>query len=252
MKIRMNLLPYREGRRKEASKKFLAGFGLAIGAVFFIAGAVHVIIAGYISEQNYRNEFMKGQNAQLDDRIKEIASLKENIDAVKAQQEIIGKLQGDRAAPAHLLDEMVRLTPDGMYINTLTQKGNDIQIVGTSQSSDLVSSLMVSIQSSAYLIRPELVEIKATAIKEGRRMQQFTMKFSLRTAKDDAADAKDSQAKSKVNLTKAPAASEPIATAATMSASSPLMQANLTELAKPNPPASAAQAIAASAPSAKE
>lgn len=190
MKIRMNLLPYREARRKEIRHRFWAGFGLAAGLAMVLVAAVHIGISSYISIQDGRNAFIKSQNDMLDGRIKEIASLRESIDAVKAQQDIIGKLQSDRASPTHLLEQMVRLVPDGMFLSTLKQKNSDVIVTGKAQSSDMVSAFMVSIQESAVLINPELIEIKAWTSKEGRRMQQFSLKFSLRVANDEKA-AKD-------------------------------------------------------------
>lgn len=185
MKIRMNLLPYREARRRETRQRFWVAFGLAFASSLVVVGAVHVVIAGYISNQEARNAYIKSQNLVLDERIKEIASLRENIDAVKAQQDIIGELQGDRTAPANLLDQMVRIVPDGMYLSTLTQKGNEVVVAGLSQSSDLVSSFMVSIQGSPFLHKPELIEIKAVYAKDNRRFQQFSLKFSIRPAKTE-------------------------------------------------------------------
>lgn len=209
MKISMNLLPYREARRKEIRHRFWAGFGLACGLAVVLVASVHLGISSYISVQDGRNNFIKSQNDMLDGRIKEIGALRENIDAVKAQQDIIGKLQSDRASPTHLLEQMVRLVPDGMFISTLKQKNSDVIVSGMAQSSDMVSAFMVSIQESAFLINPELIEIKASTSKEGRRMQQFSLKFSLRVANDEKAG-KDAEKRNGA----APAGAPPTLTAA--------------------------------------
>lgn len=189
MKIRMNLIPYRESRRKEIRKNFWMSFGFVAGVALVSVGGVHMAIAGYIASQDGRNAYIKTQNDVLEGKIKEIAVLRENIESVKKQQEIIGKLQSDRAAPAYLLDQMVRLVPDGMYLNTLKQKDSEVSVTGLAQSSEMVSSFMVSIQESIYLAKPELVEIKALT-KDGRRFQQFTLKFIVRTADDAKTESK--------------------------------------------------------------
>jgi type IV pilus assembly protein PilN len=235
VKIRMNLLPYREARRKENRQRFWAGFGVALGVAALAVGVGHMAIGGYISNQEARNNFVKSQNTILDERIKEIASLKENIDSLKAQQEIIGKLQSDRAAPTHLLDQMVRIVPTGMFLTNIIQKGSDIQVTGVAQSSDLVSNFMVAVQDSPYLIRPELIEIKAFVTKENRRYQQFSLKFSLRTAKDD----KEKEEREAAELKKG---GKP-ASAPAAAASAPATAASGSVAGTPSAPASAAAPV---------
>lgn len=200
MKIRMNLLPYREARRKEARQRFWIIIGIAAGVALLAVGIVHIVIAGYIAAQDSRNEFITAKKENLENSIKEIATLRENIDAVKAQQDIIGRLQSDRAAPTHLLDQMVRLVPDGMFINSLKQKDSDVTVSGMAASSENVSTFMVSIQNSAFLSKPELIEIKSYISKEGRRMQQFSLKFVLLNVRNVPAEEKVVPTNSRVNI----------------------------------------------------
>lgn len=179
MKIRINLLPYREARRRETRRQFWMVFGTVAGVGLVTVVLVHGVIASYITSQLARNEMITQRNVELDRKIDQINTLRENIEAVKAQQTIIEKLQSDRAVPIQILEEMVRLVPDGMYLKSLRQTNGDIVVSGVSQSSDLVSQFMLALRDSPYVGSPELGEIKATMVNS-KRLQEFTLKFSSR------------------------------------------------------------------------
>lgn len=186
MKIRLNFMPHREVRRKEDRRRFNLAAGGAFALAIAAAIAVHGVFAGLVSVQQARNDFIKGENEKLDAKIEQIKVLRENIDSVKAQQLIIEKLQGDRAAPTQILDQLVVLTPDGVVLRTLKWGDTAIVVTGFAQSSDLVSKLMLAIQDSPYIASPELIEIKAGALG-AKRMQEFAVKFVVRTQKAETA-----------------------------------------------------------------
>jgi len=193
MSVRINLLPHREERRKRARQHFgvLAGLSAVLGIV--IVGAVHVINANRISAQAERNTFLKSEIAKLDKQIDEIKKLKDEIAALLARKQVIETLQADRAQTVHLLDELVNVMPEGVYVRTVRQRGLKISVVGYSQSNARVSTLMRNIDASPWLERPELVEIRAANVAN-RRVSEFNMNFSLKRAQapaDKAAPPKD-------------------------------------------------------------
>jgi len=190
MSARINLLPHRAERRKRARQHFFVlAFGTAVlgGAIVF---AVHTFYAEKIDTQEGRNTFLKGEIAKLDKEIAEINKLKDEIQALLARKAIIETLQADRAQTVHLLDELVRQTPEGVYLKSLTQKGMRVQMVGYAQSNARVSTLMRNIESSPWLENPVLVEVKAASVDK-RRVSEFNLFMFL---KRGAAEAKDKPA----------------------------------------------------------
>jgi type IV pilus assembly protein PilN len=182
--IRINLLPHRAERRKAQRKQLgiLAGVVVAIAVV--IALLVHGSIAGYIAIQNDRNEFLKKEVADLDKQIEEIKKLKDDISALLARKQVIERLQTDRAQAVYLLDQLVRQTPDGVYLKSVKQTGLKVNITGYAQSNARVSTLMRNIASSPYLENPDLVEIKASSVNN-KRLSEFTMNLSLKATQTD-------------------------------------------------------------------
>jgi type IV pilus assembly protein PilN len=195
MSVRVNLLPHREERRKRARAHFavLGGMTAALGAA--IVGAVWFVYAQKIDAQEDRNKFMKAEIAKLDKEIDEIKDVKDKIAALLARKQVIETLQTDRVQTVHLLDELVRQMPEGVFLRSLKQRGLGISLIGYAQSNARVSTLMRNIESSAWLSDPKLIEIKATTLGK-MRISEFNMNLSMkrRTADKDAAKDKPAAA----------------------------------------------------------
>jgi len=187
--IRINLLPWREARRK-AQRQHLGVLGGMVAALgLLIVGAVHLTIAGYIAEQSARNEFLKRENVRLDKEIEEIRKLRGEIAALLARKQVIERLQADRAQAVHLLEELVQQVPDGVYLKSIRQTALKVNLVGYSQSNARVSTLMRNFAASPHLENPELVEIKAVTVSN-KRVSEFNMNVSLkRLQTEDASKA---------------------------------------------------------------
>jgi type IV pilus assembly protein PilN len=181
--VRVNLLPHREERRKRQRQHFfvLAGGTALVGLL--LVGAMHTFYQRQIDTQTDRNAFLKAEIAKLDQEIAEIDSLKAEIAALLARKQVIETLQRDRAQTVHLLDELVRQMPEGVYLSQLTQKGLRVDIVGYAQSNARVSTLMRNIDSSPWLEKPVLVEVKASSVDK-KRVSQFNMFLFLKRAVD--------------------------------------------------------------------
>lgn len=185
--IRVNLLPHRAERRKAQRKHLAILAGMVAALAISIVVLVHGVIAGYISIQTDRNEFLKKEISQLDKEIDEIKKLKEDITALLARKQVIEQLQSDRAQSVYLLEQLVRQVPDGVYIKSVKQQGIKVNLTGYAQSNARVSTLMRNIASSPYLENPDLVEIKSATVAN-KRVAEFTLNLSLkRQQADDAA-----------------------------------------------------------------
>ena len=176
---RVNLLPHRAERRKRAKQHFaIVSAGTAVVGLL-IVGLVHSYFAERISAQEGRNQFLKSEIAKLETEIAEINKLKDEIRALLARKQVIETLQADRAQTVHLLDELVKQMPEGVFLKSLSQKGMRIQLLGYAQSNARVSTLMRNIESSRWLSTPELIEVKSAGIDK-RRVSEFNLFMSLK------------------------------------------------------------------------
>jgi type IV pilus assembly protein PilN len=192
--ILINLLPHREERRKRRRAAFFAGLALmAIGGLL-IAGFWYSILQQMISSQQQRNDYLKQEIAELEVQIKDIASLKSDIESLKARQSAVEDLQTDRNVPVHILNELVRQTPEGVYFSSVKQADQVLTVSGIAQTNERVSEfLRNTANDSEWLTRPELVEIKATNVstvgKEQKRLFDFSLRISVKRPPDQAAPA---------------------------------------------------------------
>jgi type IV pilus assembly protein PilN len=177
--IRINLLPHREQKRQARQRQFISmAIGLAVLGLAVI-GLVHVVIAARIENQNSRNALLKTEIAKLDDQIKEIDKLREQTQALLARKQIVETLQSNRTEAVHLLDQLVRQLPDGLYLRSVKQNGTKVTLVGYAQSNARVSTLMRNIESSPWLAAPELVEIKSVALDK-QKVNEFTLNLQVK------------------------------------------------------------------------
>lgn len=182
--ILINLLPHRELARKRRRDLFNAMTGLAVLLGVIIAGFVSVWLQTELSVQQGRNQLLKAEIKRFEGQIKDIANLENEIAALRARQQAVEDLQADRNLPVHLLSELVRQLPDGVYVSSLRQDNQTVSLQGSAQSNERVSELLRNLSNnSPWFARPELVEIVAGNVtlagKEQHRVANFTIRVRL-------------------------------------------------------------------------
>lgn len=180
--IRVNLLPHREMRRKQQQTQFFIWLGAVAVVGVALWFGVHTYFSGVLDTQMSRNKYLQDEIAKLDKQIAEINKLKEQTAALLARKQVVETLQANRSETVHLLDQLARQLPEGMYFRTVKQSGTRVTINGYTQSQARVSTLMRNLESSHLLSGPGLVEIKAVQ-QGGLRINEFTLNVNIvRTA----------------------------------------------------------------------
>ena len=200
--VRINLLPHREQKRLARQRQFVTlVISLAILGIALVA-LVHAVLAARIDNQLSRNTYLKQQIAKLDEQIKEIDRLRDQIQQVLARKAVVETLQSNRNEAVHLLDQLVRQLPEGIYLRSVKQTDKKVTIVGYAQSSARVSTLMRNIEGSPWIEKPALVEIKlvtmpSPARTEPARLNEFTLNFEIRRAAPPGAPGAPANARAK-------------------------------------------------------
>lgn len=182
--ILINLLPHREESRKKRKEQFFTQLGLSALLGGLICGGVYTWYQGQIARQEGRNAFLQKEIKKLESEIKDIASLQAQITSLRARQTAVEDLQSDRNLPVHLLDELVKQLPDGIYLRSAKQEGLSVLLAGTAQSQERVSELLRNLGSgSPWLSKPDLIEIAAANVggkgRDQRRVSNFTIRVAL-------------------------------------------------------------------------
>lgn len=186
--MRINLLPHRAEKRRARQIQFAAFCAIVVVLAAMLVGFVQVAIGTQISYQERRNAYLKEETIVLDKQIDEIKKLREQTQALLERKKVVEGLQSTRSDVVHLLDQMLRILPDGVYLKSLKQTGNKISIVGIAQSNARISTLMRAIEDSPWLDTPTLVEIRAVntapGVKGTGRASEFSMNFNLTKLSD--------------------------------------------------------------------
>ena len=190
--IRLNLLPHRELKRKARQQQFSVLAGITFFLGLLTVGMVHIMITGQIEYQESRNDYMKNQIAILDKQIDEIKQIRAQTQVLLARKKVVETLQDNRSDVVHLLDQLVRLLPDGVYLRSIKQTNQTINLTGYAQSNARVSTLMRKLESSPWLGLPSLVEIKASKVNNAR-LNAFSLNVTLVRSSQSAADGNSTQ-----------------------------------------------------------
>lgn len=189
--ILINLLPHREAARKRRRDAFNVSIGLAALVGGLIAGAIFLWFQSHISNQQSKNRLLTGEIKVLEKQIKDIAGLESEIAALRARQQAVEDLQADRNQPVHLMTELSKQLPDGVYVASMRQENQNVTLQGVAQSNERVSELLRNLANNTpWFAKPELVEIVAANValsaREQKRVSNFTIRVRLVRASEAA------------------------------------------------------------------
>ncbi len=157
---KINLLPWREERRKKKQKDFINFMELSVLTGVLIVGLIHTSIEALKTHQEQRNQLLQNEIILLDKKIVEIKDIEEKKKQLQTKIDLIQQLQESRPEAVHLFDEIPKITPDGVYLTKLTQTGSELIFEGKSESNARVSAFMRAIEASSWLQKPTLAIIK--------------------------------------------------------------------------------------------
>lgn len=179
--ILINLLPHRAEKRRRRKIAFFSGIALSAFVGLVTVGLWFAVVQQLTSGQQERNEFLGHEIHTLEAQIRDIAGLKAEIEALKARQKAVEDLQSDRNIPVHLLNELVKQTPEGIYFKSVKQEGQTLNISGVAQTNERVSEFLRNTNNnSEWLERPELIEIRASSAQTADRSQKRLFDFLIR------------------------------------------------------------------------
>ncbi len=193
--ILINLLPHREAAKQKRRESFFVSMAASALLGGLIAGLIFVLFTIQITEQQSRNTILRSENTRLDAQIKEVATLEKEISGLRARQEAVEDLQAERNLPVHLMNELVKQVPDGVFIKSMKQEGSVVSLTGAAQSNERVAEFLRNLSNNnPYVTKPELVEIVSgtTALtpKDQRRVSNFVVSIQLKKLTENKNSAK--------------------------------------------------------------
>jgi type IV pilus assembly protein PilN len=196
----VNLLPYREQIKKEQIKQFSLLMGLFAIVASFILFLIYSLISLEVDAQKSRNQYIETQNKKLDQDIKSIASLKDEIKETLAKRKVVEDLQVDRSDAVSILNALSLQLPEATTLKSISQSNQKITIVGTTTSNNKVSSYMTNLSNTDVFINPELIEVKSVAVtnrkqnarvRDDQSINEFTITVNMKPKVAEEEDNKE-------------------------------------------------------------
>ena len=186
--IKINLLDWRAERRERRRQQFMVMFVVGLIAAVGVVLLGYLLMTGAVSNQQRRNEYLKQQIAEIDQKIKEIEELEKVKQNLIARMGVIQELQASRSATVHFFDEIVNTLPDGITLTLIKQVGDTVNIEGLAESNGRVSTYIKNLEASAWFDEPKLVVIK-TSEKNKLRESAFSLQVKnlTKATKDEEA-----------------------------------------------------------------
>jgi len=185
--IHINLLPWREALREQRKKEFLISLGMTAGGAFLFLLLIHLFMNGRINHQNRINQFVQNDIAFYELKIKEIRNLEKEKSTLLSRMKIIHELELDRPFVVHLFDELASILPNGIFVNSVFRKDDQLTISGQATSNAGISQLMRNVESSKWIQQPILTEIKTDNKLEGAK-SNFNLKIKEQPKKTKTED----------------------------------------------------------------
>lgn len=171
---RINLLDWRTQRKLRRLERFRNAMAIGIVAAVAVVALGYLSMTSSINDQQARNEYLRQQIAEIDQKIKEIEDLEQTKKNLLARMRVIEELQSSRSATVHFFDELVNTIPDGITLSSIKQTGDTVTIEGVAESNGRISSYIKRFEDSPWFAEPRLVVIK-TSEKNRQREGQFTL-----------------------------------------------------------------------------
>lgn len=174
MVMRINLLDWRQQRRELRQRQFKNIMGLAFVLAIGLVLIGRLFVSGKLDHQQSRNDYLRQQIAEVDQKIREIQELEKVKRNLLARMHVIEELQASRSATVHLFDELVNTLPEGVNLSSVKQTGGSVMVEGAAESNARVSTYMKNLDASQWFDDPRLIVIK-TSEKGSTRTSEFTL-----------------------------------------------------------------------------
>jgi type IV pilus assembly protein PilN len=186
--VRINLLPVKVSKKKEAGKQQLVLF-----AVLLVAGLLGNFLwasqrAGVLKDAKDSVARKKAEIAQLERIIGEVKNIRAQQDELRKKLDVLDRLKAGRSGPVRMLDELATIIPKRLWLKRMDEKsGASITFDGMAATIDDVSAFMAALKTSKHFSAVELKKTSATGGKQGAtsiRLVDFTITAAVTYAGD--------------------------------------------------------------------
>jgi len=177
--VRINLLPVREIKRRAQAKQQITFFALAVVALLVLLGAVGFQQSSKAGQLQQEFSKIKRDKQRYTKTLHQIKKLEADRKLLEKRIAIIHKLQAQSSLTVHILDEVARILPSKrMWLTSLSQTGNDLQIAGMALDNRTIAKYMEDLKLSPFIQNVNLANSSLQAFA-GRNLKSFSLSCSI-------------------------------------------------------------------------
>lgn len=93
---------------------------------------------------------------------------------------LIEQLRRRQIRPVHVLDEVARAVPDGVWLTDLSQKGDELLLTGMTTALTGVSDFVANLESSAWFRKPvDIIDSERTTDRQTGDLVKFSIRATV-------------------------------------------------------------------------
>jgi len=176
--IKINLLPVRATRKKEATQRHLILFGIGLVLVLLVCVAMYATKKKDVAKLQRQNQDLVDEIDNLKLIIPEVEELEKTKAALEKKKEIIAQLRASKMGPVHMLDEIAIRIPEKLWLASLAQEGKRVSLTGNAINNEVIATFMSNLEQSPYFSDVFLVTIKVS--QRGEKLKEFEITATTR------------------------------------------------------------------------
>ena len=183
--IRINLLAVERGTSRRTGL-IPAAHRVTLGASLILLGTVLLVGWWFWSLQKVSRQIDEDiARAEVEtQQLRSVLSQVQKFEARKAQLQqrvtLIEQLRRGQTGPVHMLDEISRAVPEQLWLTEMSQKGQDLTLVGVTTSMTGLSDFMAGLEGSAWFRKPvDIIDSQVTADPKIGDLVRFSVKATF-------------------------------------------------------------------------
>jgi len=170
--IKINLLPYKEERKRAAIVQQIVALSASLIIFILIIGTTHFYMTTTLNRLERNVETAKKKLEELTRITGDLEKFKQDKALVEKKIAIIQSLEKGRSGPVRILNEFATRIPKGrIWLITIEKMGNNLQIEGMAKDNPTIALFMKKLEGSPYIRTVDLVSSKQQPIADVKLMR---------------------------------------------------------------------------------
>jgi type IV pilus assembly protein PilN len=177
--IQINLLPVREAKRKADVKQNALELVFALIVVGAGIGFMHSDLTERIDTSTNRIQQMQNDIEKFKPQLDQVAAFRAKKAELQKKIDVIAGLDRARKGPVRVMDELATHTPERLWLDSVTTKGNSLELTGQSLDNELVAVFLGSLGDSPYFADVDLNSTELGDGPDGLKVVKFKIQATM-------------------------------------------------------------------------